>query len=70
MNSSILIDDLKSEIHMNRIDHGCRDNVVSRRGVLRSLAAGSILFPGILSQLLARFGPKQLLDRTTQQVPC
>lgn len=39
---------------MNRIDHGCRDNVVSRRGVLRSLAAGSILFPGILSQLLAQ----------------
>src|ERR1700761_183399 len=39
---------------MNRIDHGCRDNVVSRRGMLRSLAAGSILFPGILSQLLAQ----------------
>src|SRR5438309_67209 len=39
---------------MKRFDHGCRDNVVSRRGVLRSLAAGSVLFPGILSQLLAQ----------------
>jgi hypothetical protein len=39
---------------MKRIDHGCQNNIVSRRGMLRSLAAGSILFPGILSQLLAQ----------------
>jgi hypothetical protein len=40
---------------MSRFDFGCRDNRISRRGVLRSLAAGSsLLLPGILSQLLAR----------------
>ena len=40
---------------MNRFDLGCRDNRISRRGVLRSLAAGSsLLLPGILSQLLAQ----------------
>ncbi len=38
---------------MQKFDFGCRDNRVSRRGMLRSLAAGSILFPGIVSQLLA-----------------
>jgi hypothetical protein len=36
-------------------DLGCPDNRLSRRGVLRSLAAGSgLLLPGILSQLLAQ----------------
>lgn len=39
---------------MNRLDHGCRDNRITRRGALRSLAAGSLLFPGILSQLMAQ----------------
>jgi hypothetical protein len=36
------------------MDFGCQNNIVSRRGVLRSLAAGSLLFPGILSQLLTQ----------------
>src|SRR5438270_7140255 len=40
---------------MNPVDPGCRDNRLSRRGVLRSLAAGSsLLFPGILAQLFAQ----------------
>ena len=38
----------------------------SRRGVMRSLAAGSLLFPGIVSQLLADdAGSTQPGDPTT-----
>src|SRR5215510_5723355 len=49
---------------MNLTNCGC-----SRRHAIRSLAAGSLLLPGIISQLLADEGPEALTDPLAPRQP-
>src|SRR5690349_83590 len=55
--------------NMQKLDQGCLDNRLSRRGMLRSLAAGSLLFPGIVSQLLADDARAAALDPINPLAP-